>query len=148
MTVARTASACWKGRPRAAYAVSMSAYEPACTSTGASCRSYVPVPPAVTSSPPTSRWARHSSSMADAVSGVHLGALTWGRSRGPGSAAAIAARLCSRAPASTTSAGVTSSPVSIRSAQAHVHRAPDHACAADEGIEVEHGDAALLEADG
>src|SRR5215207_3645467 len=49
------------------------------------------------------RWPRAACSRASAVV---LCAFTCGRQRSPGSAAAIAARLCSKAPVSTTSAGV------------------------------------------
>src|ERR1022692_2567785 len=47
------------------------------------------------------------------ASSVHLCALTCGRRRSPGSAAAISARLCSNASVSTRTAGVTSSPIFI-----------------------------------
>jgi len=64
ITVASTDTAWRNGTPVFAYAVSMRAYEPAWISVAQWLRSYVPVPPAVTMSPPTASWARSSSRIA------------------------------------------------------------------------------------
>src|SRR5947207_15508316 len=54
------------------------------------------------------------------ASAVHLWAFTCGRSFGPGSAADIVDRLCSKAALSTSRAGVCSSPTRIVRTVAHV----------------------------
>src|SRR5919107_651808 len=66
-TVASTDSACRNGSPTAPYAVSNNAYDPAWISVATVLSAYVPVPPAETTSPPTSAAARLSSAMQSAV---------------------------------------------------------------------------------
>ncbi len=68
ITVASTDSAGRNGSPTAPYAVSISAYDPAWISVATVLSAYVPVPPAETTSPPTSAAARLSRAMQSAVS--------------------------------------------------------------------------------
>ena len=66
--MASTVSACRNGSPAAVYAVSISAYEPACSSVTQVFMAYVPVPPPDTTSPPTSACAIASLAMHSSVS--------------------------------------------------------------------------------